>query len=103
MGVMKERRGTDSRATPGTKLAIALRYLAGGEVIDLRLIYHVSHCYVYKCVWAVVDAINRHVKIEFPIDDVEKLKVLEAECIRQIEATVWPLLRHIALARRLQP
>ena len=38
------------------KLAIALRYLAGGSQLDLRLIYHVSSCYVYKCVWAVVDA-----------------------------------------------
>ena len=71
------------------KLAIALRYLAGGSHLDLRLIYHVSSCYVYKCVWAVVDAINRHVKIEFPIDDVEKLKVLEAEFRAASRGGIW--------------
>jgi hypothetical protein len=29
------------------KLAIALRYFAGGSPLDLRLIYHVSHDYYY--------------------------------------------------------
>ena len=33
------------------KLAIALRFFAGGMVLDLRLIYHVSQNYVYQCVW----------------------------------------------------
>ena len=60
-------------------MAIALRFLAGGSPLDLRLIYHVSKSYVYDCVWAVVDAVNRHLAIEFPIDDVHKLRVLEAE------------------------
>ena len=35
--------------SPEVKLAIALRYLAGGDVLDLKLIYKVSRSYVYKC------------------------------------------------------
>ena len=34
-----------------TKLAIALRFLAGGSPLDLKLIYDVSVSYVYHCVW----------------------------------------------------
>ena len=52
---------------PETKVAIALRYLAGGSPLDLKLIYDVSRSYVYHCLWLVVDAINEHYKIEFPI------------------------------------
>ena len=44
---------------PETKLAMALRYLAGGSPLDLRLIYAVSKSYVYDCIWLVVDAVNK--------------------------------------------
>ena len=36
-----------------------VRYLAGGDVQDLWLIYCVDRSYVYSCIWAVVDAINK--------------------------------------------
>ena len=71
------------------KLAIGLRYLAGGDPLDLYLIYHVHLSYVYKCVWAVVDAVNLHIKIEFPIDDPEKLAVLEAGFRRNSIGGIW--------------
>ena len=60
------------------KLAIALRFLAGGSPLDLQLIYCVSKSYVvYDCVWLAVD---EKLKIVFPaFDDVAKLRVLEAE------------------------
>ena len=74
---------------PEVKLAIALRYLAGGSHLDLRLIYHVSSSYVYTCVWLVVDAINKHLKIEFPIDDVDKLKRLEAKFRARSHGGIW--------------
>ena len=61
------------------KLACTLRYLAGGDVKDLQLIYHISPGHVYKYIWMVVDAINEVIKIEFPLKDRAKLKVLEAE------------------------
>ena len=63
-----------------TRLATALRYFAGGDPQDLMLIYGMSKTMVMRCVWRVVDAIHKHLdNMHFPIDDVEKLKVLEAE------------------------
>ena len=35
---------------PETKLAIGLRFLAGGDPLDLKLIYDVSKDYIYKTV-----------------------------------------------------
>ena len=32
------------------KLAVALRYLAGGQTVDLQLIYHISRIMCYTCV-----------------------------------------------------
>ena len=61
------------------KLAICLRYLAGGDTLDLKLIYHVSRKYVYDCVYLCIDAINKALVINFPIDDPEKLQQMEAE------------------------
>ena len=42
--------------TEEAKLACALRYLAGGDVKDLQLIYHFSPNHVYKCIWLVASA-----------------------------------------------
>jgi hypothetical protein len=42
------------------RLAVALRYLAGGQIIDLALIYHISKRECYSSLWLVVDAINKH-------------------------------------------
>ena len=74
---------------PETKLAMALRYLAGASVLDLELIYFVSNSYVYDCVWCVVDAVNRRLNVEFPMDDVAKLKVLEAEWAAKARCKTW--------------
>ena len=41
---------------PEVKLAMALRFLAGGSPLDLKLIYHVSTSFVYDSIWLVVDA-----------------------------------------------
>ena len=74
---------------PETKLAVGLRFLAGGDPIDLKLIYDVSKNYVYKCVWWVVDGVNASIVISFPIYDAEKLKVLEAEFRAASRQGVW--------------
>ena len=74
---------------PETKLAICLRFLAGGDPLDLKLIYDVSKSYVYSCVWRVADAINATFPVEFPLADVGKLRVLEAEFRPAPRATHW--------------
>ena len=61
------------------RLAVALRYFAGGDPLDLKLIYCISKTQVYRTIWQVVDSINGRLNnINFPIDDVEELKKLEA-------------------------
>ena len=83
-------RGNNGCLVPNAvKLAIGLRYLAGGDPLDLFLIYHVSLGYVYKCVWAVVDAVNRRLQIKFPIDEPEKLAQLEAEFRAASVGGIW--------------
>ena len=63
---------------PPVKLAVALRFLAGGMVADLKLIYNLlAKSTVYALVWLVVDAINAVLVIEFPIGDQAKLAKLE--------------------------
>lgn len=62
-----------------TKVAIALRFMAGGCPLDLKLIYDVGLNYVYTCLWAVVDAINEAFHLTFPLRDLQRLKQLEAE------------------------
>ena len=71
------------------KLAMALRYMAGGSFLDIKLIYHVENSYIYDSVWSVVDAVNKHLKVEFPIDDVQKLQVLEAEFRAASRGGIW--------------
>ena len=66
------------------RLAITLRYLAGGSIEDIRLIYHVSKMECYRCMWRTIDAINEHpdLQIEFPIDDPDALRDMESEFAR---------------------
>ena len=74
---------------PEVKLAIALRFFAGGSPLDLKLLYHVSKTYVYQCIWLVVDACNKRLEVVFPIDDVGKLRQLEAEFRAQSRGGIW--------------
>lgn len=78
-----------SLVDPETKLAVALRFFAGGQILDIKLIYKLSMSMCYQCVWLVVDAINNFLPMEFPIDDVEKLKVLEAGFRAKSRSQVW--------------
>mmetsp|Transcript_14721 Transcript_14721/g.19568 ORF Transcript_14721/g.19568 Transcript_14721/m.19568 type:complete len:434 (-) Transcript_14721:134-1435(-) len=74
------RRSSGSEVCAEVRLAMTLRYLAGGSMWDIRLIFDVSHDEFYRSVWRVVDAINNYegFKVVFPIDDVEKLSEIES-------------------------
>jgi hypothetical protein len=43
----------------GMRLAIALRYFAGGDPLDIMMVFKVSRGMVLQCVWIVVAAIHR--------------------------------------------
>ena len=66
-------------------LACAIRFMAGGMVTDLKLIYDLSYGGVYNCIWSVVDAIHTvpEFKCDFPLGDTEKLDILEGEFAAQ--------------------
>ena len=73
-----------------TRLAVALRFFAGGDPLDLKLIYGMSKAQVMLCVWRAVDALNLCLdNINFPIDDVDALKVLEADFRAATRAGFW--------------
>ena len=50
------------------KLAVALRWLAGGSYLDSRLVHGMTTCMMYNCVWAAVDAINASEKLQVDPD-----------------------------------
>jgi DNA-directed RNA polymerase specialized sigma24 family protein len=58
---------------PEVRLAVMFRYLAGGATEDLRMIYGVSYGEVYSSMWRAVDAVNRALVGEFPLNDPAKL------------------------------
>ena len=73
-----------------TRLAAALRYFAGGDPLDLKLIYCMSKQQVMNCVWHVVDAIHLNLdNIQFPLDDHDKLQVLESEFASGTRGQFW--------------
>jgi hypothetical protein len=80
MGVKRSRK---RGATPNgpvcnsVRLAMALRYFAGGDPLDIALVYHVSRDLVYKSAWLVVDAIHqtKQLDIKFPTSHEEQLLV----------------------------
>jgi hypothetical protein len=48
-------------------------------MLDLSEIYRLSMSECYKSVWRAIDGINGAISVEFPIDDLHKLNILERE------------------------
>ena len=74
------------------RLAVALRYFAGGDPKDLQLIYDMSKCQVMICVWRAVDAINSvldNMTFERDIDDPEALRALEEGFCQGTRGGFW--------------
>jgi hypothetical protein len=59
------------------RLSIALRYLAGGQPMDIALVHGVSHSIVFYSLWQVIDAINQtsSLAIKFPESHEEQQKI----------------------------
>ncbi|KAJ1449405.1 hypothetical protein M885DRAFT_500590 [Pelagophyceae sp. CCMP2097] len=78
---LDERQARNSSAGPidaEVRLAVALRWLAGGNVNDVHRLHHISKSEMYKSLWRVVDAINAKYPFSFPKnDDMEGLRELE--------------------------
>ena len=65
--------------TPKLKLAIALRFLAGGIYLDIAFSFDISEKHVLAYVWEVCEALDSALdNINFPIEDEEALRDIEA-------------------------
>ena len=63
---------------PSIKLAVALRFLAGGSYLDLSFAFDIPDNTVMGYVWEVFEAIDDNLhNIVFPIEDEVKLRELE--------------------------
>ena len=71
------------------RLAVTLRFLAGGMVNDLSMIYCISMSEIYTSIWRTIDAINEALPVEFPINDPEKLELLEREFRGRSHVADW--------------
>jgi hypothetical protein len=90
MAVRNQRNANCNATVPAEcVLACGLRMLAGGQACDLKLVYKMSMSQVYKCLYMVVDAVNATLKMEFPIDDLQKLQELEAGFAARSLGGVW--------------
>jgi hypothetical protein len=67
-GKRKRGKAPNGDVPNGVRLAIALRYLAGGDPIDICAVYRVHSSVVYQSIWMVVEAINKtkELQIQFP-------------------------------------
>jgi hypothetical protein len=64
--------------SPQIHLAMALRFLAGGNVNDIWLRFGVSRSEMYNYVWRTVDAINKRIKVGVDFSDIVALEELES-------------------------
>jgi hypothetical protein len=71
--VQKAINSSGSTILPATCLAMALRFLAGGSYVDICFTHGVAVPTFYEKLWITLEAINSVEKIEFSIDNMQKL------------------------------
>jgi hypothetical protein len=77
--VGRKKKGPNGFIPPSIRVSAALRYFAGGSPYDIALTHGISHSAVFVSVWAVVDAINAHPKlqIDYPRCHTKQRKIAE--------------------------
>jgi hypothetical protein len=77
-GLINAENSSGSSCKPKTKLACALRFLAGASYLDLSFAFGIYYKTVMTYVWEAVEAIDELLdNIHFPIEDELKLRELE--------------------------
>ena len=75
----KRKRGAtpNGSVANSTRLAMALRYFAGGDPIDIAIIFMVTPALVYNSVWLVVEAIHKtkSLEIKYPSQHAQQLLI----------------------------
>jgi hypothetical protein len=77
---MRGRASSGSYISPLIKLAMALRFLAGGIYLDIAFGYNVSYKHITEYVWEVLELLDGKLdNIQFPLDDEVKMRDLEKD------------------------
>ena len=60
-----------------TKLLVSIHFFAGGSSYDIFPLFSIGHTSFFRCVWVIVNAINKtpDMRIEFPIDHIKKQQI----------------------------
>ena len=73
----KARNSSGSVISPKTKLAVTLRWLAGGHYRDLMFSFGVSKAAIYSTsgiLWPTITALDKHLTLTFPINNIKELQ-----------------------------
>lgn len=83
-GGKKLKYAVNGRIKTSARLAMALRYFAGGDPLDVGPLFGVHPIEVMKSVWAVVDAVNScsSLNISYPTSHDEQRKIAEGSSLR---------------------
>jgi hypothetical protein len=78
----KRKRSPNGPIALPVRLAVCLRFFAGGDAYDIAVMFGISHSSVFTSVDYVIDAINLcdndSMKIEFPSDHNKQLEIANA-------------------------
>lgn len=76
---VKPQRAPNGSVKNEVRLAIALRYFAGGSPLDIFPLYGVGCAEVYKSVWMIVDAVNLcpDLDFSFPADHQKQIELAD--------------------------
>ena len=58
LSIPSSSRGPNGGIDGRIKLSCALRYMAGGDPLDIMISHSLSHSVIFECIWHAVDAIN---------------------------------------------
>lgn len=82
IGKVNARNASGSYVEPSIKLAVTLRWLAGGSYLDICFGYGLSTSAFYNyqngIVWKTLDIVNEVFQIQFPVGDIEALNKIQA-------------------------
>jgi hypothetical protein len=92
---LRQRLHFDREITAKTKLAITLRWLAGGSYLDIYFAFGVAISTFFKSdgiLWGTIAAIDNNIDIGFPLNDIQKLEEISegfsGQCKRRMTGCV---------------
>lgn len=70
-------RAPNGSISNAVRLAVALRYFASGQALDLMIMFAISYTEVFRSVWLIVDAINicEDLSLSFPSDHARQRQI----------------------------